>query len=262
MRKSMWAVILTAAAFTAPINTPSAFASTLSETRIAINQGDFTRAAEMGQALATADGLTLAAEALAAPVLLGTDDDPKSTAKAAYKLTQAAIALDPSHTEAHMQAALSLGFVTRATNPISVWRKGLANDLKDAIDAFDTVAPNDARVHALRGAWHYGIVRKAGEKRAQKWYKANLTDGNAAYDAALALSPNDIIIKSNYALSLVDVDYSANQSRARAMLEDCIQARSQTAIERAVQERMRATLLSWNDQKFVKTESTRWLDGK
>ena len=256
------AAIMIIAALSAFITTPHSHANTISETRIAIDQGDFTRAAAMGQSLATADGFTLAAEALAAPVLLGIDDNPKRAAKAAYKFSQAAIELDPSNVEAHMQAALALGFITRASNPISVWRKGLATDLKEAIDAFELLSPNDARVQALRGAWHYGIVRKAGQKRAQKWYEASLVDGDAAYEAAITLAPNDIIIKANYALSLVDSDYQTHKDRARAMLDNCIATTAQTAIERAVQERMKTILKDWDNQKFIEEKSARWLDGK
>lgn len=260
MRKII-GVIIGIAALTAPITASPAVANSPPEIRILLDQGDFDRAASMGEALATADGLALAAEALAGPVLLGHANNQKDQAEAALDLAEAAVALDPNHAEARLQVALALGFVTRASNPLTVWRKGLAGDLKDAIDAHQTLAPDDARGYALRGAWHYGIVRKAGEKRAENWYKATLTDGNAAYERALELSPHNIIIEANYALSLVDIDYPNNQARAKAMLEDCTGENPKTAIERAVQARMAAVLARWDDREFVEAEAANWLDG-
>ena len=260
MRKIMWMMVGLAALMAPLISSPS-MASSAPEIRMVLDQGDFGRAVVMGQALATADGLALAAEALAAPVLLGFSDNQKDQAKAALDLAEAAVTLDPNHAEARLQLALALGFVTRSSNPLTVWRKGLAKDLDAAITAHQALAPDDARGYALRGAWHYGIVRKAGEKRAQKWYKASLVDGNAAYERALKLSPHDIIIEANYALSLVDINYPANQARAKAMLEDCTDSSPQTALERAVQQRMAKVLARWNDQDFVETQAAKWLDG-
>lgn len=241
---------------------PASVAMDVVQTRTAIDQGRYGEAAQMGTALASADGYALAAEAMAAPVLLGTANDQKDQAKAAFALAKTALDLDPNHVEAHMQFALSLGFITRASNPITVWRKGLANDLRAAIDAYETLAPDDARVHALRGAWHFGIVRKAGEKRAEKWYGATRAAGHAAYERALALSPHDIIIEANYALSLVDEDYDREHVRAKTMLEDCANEAPKTAVEQAVQTRMNTILARWDDKDFVRDEAARWLDGE
>lgn len=258
----MAAVFTASLAAFAPSTATPVTRQSAAEIRALLDAGNYTLAAELGQSLASADGLALASEALSAPVLLATSEDPKDQAKTAHELAKEALALDPSHIDAHMQIALTLGFITRASNPITVWRKGLAGDLKDAIDAFEALAPNDARVHALRGAWHYGIVRKAGEGRAENWYSATMTDGNAAYDRALELSPHDIIIEANYALSLVEADYDANQSRARAMIEDCTDETAKTAVERAVQDRMNAIHARWDEPDFVRAEAARWLDGE
>jgi len=257
MTKRVWnsfSKIIIVAFVTFLTHTPS-HANSLEQTRQLLDQGQFDQAAEMGQTIATAQGLTLAAEAIAAPVLLGKSDNQRDRAKAALKLAEAAVGLDPNSVEARLQVALALGFVTRASNPITVWRKGLAVELKDAIAAHQNLAPNDARGHALLGAWHYGIIRKAGEKRGHKWYDATLIAGNAAYDKALQLAPNDIIIKTNYALSLVDDDYDAHQVTALNMLEAAINIPAQSALETAVQSRMKTIVEDWDNKKDLRIMS-------
>jgi len=264
MRKLLWVNLFYIAALTVMLTTTAAtaFANSAVEIRLALDQGHFNQAAKMGQSLATAEGLALAAEAIAAPVLLGDSENQKDRAKEALTLAKAAVALDPNSQEARLQVALALGFVTRASNPITVWRKGLAGELSDAIARHQDLAPNDARGHALLGAWHYGIVRKAGKKRALKWYEATFADGNIAYNKALELAPDDIIIKANYALSLVETDYQRHQTRANKMLKDAVNTPPKTAIENAVQNRMLSILNNWTDERFVVNASGDWLDGK
>lgn len=227
-----------------------------------MDHGDFEAAMILGEAEGTADGLAIAAEALNAPVMLLQTDNPKKQAKRAMAMAARAVAADPTHAEARLQYALALGFVTRASNPITVWRKGMAADLTEAIDDYLALDPESARGHALRGAWHYGIVRKAGQKRAENWYGATLAGGNTAYDRALELSPHDIIIEANYALSLIDQDYDTNQARARDMLTDCTDTPPKDAVERAVQAQINTVLERWDEPDYVRKQAALWLDGE
>jgi len=114
---------------------------------------------------------------------------------------------------------------------------------------------------ALRGAWHMGIIRETGEKNGAKWFGADAAAGQADYERALALRPNDIIITSNYALSLAELDFDAHGARARNMLVNVLSAPPKDAVEREVQLRMRDVLTLWDDGAAREKRIKRFLDG-
>ena len=160
------------------------------------------------------DGLLVAAEAMAAEIMLMKTPDAKDTAKAALKLTDRALEMDPGNTEALFLKAMHQGFRTRSSSKLSIVMGGMIGDTKDDIEAFATAAPGDPRADALRGAWHLGIVRAAGDGK----FGASLDDGMAAYDRAVAALPGDVNVLSNYAFSLIVLDKPQLLPRAKELL--------------------------------------------
>ena len=229
------------------------------EARAALRDGNFDLAASAP--LGTSETRLIAAEALSAKVLLGIAKDGKDSAKAALELSRSVLLEDPNNAEAHFQYALADGFITRATSPFSAWRKKLPQRTKETVDALIARAPQDGRAHALLGAWHMGILRKTGEKNGEKWFGANFAQGQAAYETALSLRPEDIIITSNYALSLAEHDFDTNGSKARNLLVGAIAKPPKDAVEREVQSRMRDILIIWNDEAALMVRIEQFLDG-
>jgi len=122
-------------------------------------------------------------------------------------------------------------------------------------------SPEDGRAHALLGAWHLGILRKTGNKNGKKWFGADPSLGQAAYETALSLRPDDIIIRSNYALSLAELDFETHKTRAREMLVTALAAQPKDAVERDVQLRMREVLNLWDDDTARADRIEQFLDG-
>ena len=232
------------------------------EAREALIAGNFDLAVSAAPQLGTNEAKLIAAEALNAKVLLGLAGDDKDAAKEALALAQSVLAADPDNKEAQFQYALADGFITRATSPFKAWRKKLPQKTKGLVDALCESTPEDGRAYALLGAWHMGILHKTGEKNGNKWFGANLAEGQAAYDDALTLRPQDIIITSNYALSLAELDFDANGPRARTMLVGVLAAAPKDAVEREVQSRMRDILNLWDDEKARMKRIEQFLDGK
>lgn len=231
------------------------------EAHEALRSGNFELAAQSGAQIGTINSRLIAAEALSAKVLLGMAEDAKDSAEEALKLSASVLRDAPENKEAQFQYALADGFITRATSPFSAWRKKLPQKTKDKVDALVLSAPDDGRAHALLGAWHMGILRKTGETNGAKWFGAEAQTGKAAYERALALRPDDIIITSNYALSLAELDFDANEKRARDMLVSVLTASPNDAVEREVQSRMRDVLTLWEDEDARSKRIERFLDG-
>lgn len=241
----------------------SAFACcTVVDARAAFTQGEFASAYENAAPLPTADAKLIAVQALAATLLLGTSDDPKRTSKTALSLAAQVLEMDPSNKEAQFHYALIDGFVTRSASPFKAYRKKMPQKTKAVIDAFVLAAPEDGRSQALLGAWHMGVLRKAGARNGEKWFGASFQAAETAYETALALRPDDIIISSNYALSLLEYDQDTYSDRTQALLIMATAAQSNDPIEKAVQARMRMILDIWDDPKASLKSAKSFLDGK
>lgn len=241
------------------------YAQSYSEAETALVTGEYAKAAELGAVLKTADSLALAAEAINAQIMLCQTEKPKKRAKQARKLASKALEIDPKNANALLQYALAQGFATRRSSPISVWRKKMPEKLKDSISAYEKVSPDDARVDAFLGAWHFGIVQRAGEKRAQDWYDATAEDGIAAYKRALEASPGDIIISSNYALSILVNNPDKHGREAKEILQNISDAKTKSALEKDLQDLMNETLKHLNgdtpDYETAVDSATVFLDG-
>ncbi len=206
--------------------------------RADLASGFYDKAIEGGLLAGYPPGYIVAAEALSAKVMLNLVPDVNVSAKAAKLYAQKALDSEPQNTEALIQYALALGFETRSSGIMKAWLGKMPQKSKAAIDAAYAAAPDDARTSALIGAWHLGIVRKAGDKRAMKMYGAGVEQGIASYDAAVTRAPGDIVIAGNYAISLLGIDPVAYKDRAQTLLVSIKNTAPKNAVEREVQARM------------------------
>lgn len=233
----------------------------MSEARAALDRGEFDHALGLSQSLGTPEALILAAEALSSKILLCETSHQRREAKQARQYAEQALLQDPENFEALLQYALAEGFVTRASNPISVWRKKMPQKLLESVTRLKNAAPDDGRADALLGAWHFGIIRKAGEKNGAKWYEASIASGRQAYEAALVARPDDLIITSNYAFSLLDFDPDTYNETARDMLLRAAAQTPRDVVEAGVQNRVKQILTLWETEAATE-EAGRFLDGK
>lgn len=227
---TIWATL--AFSFLAFANTP------LIDARSQLLSGQYDTAISMGETMGTAEGFSLAAETLSAKVMLGYTENAKDSAKRARKLAKKALELDSSSQEAHVQYALAYGFETQSSSPFRAWRKNLPKKTLNAITDVREKFPEDPRGDALLGAWHLGIVRKAGEKRAENMFDANEISGIDHYEAALARTPEDIIILSNFAAVLLSIDADRHHDKTILLLNRIFEAPANNAIEEDVKSRM------------------------
>ncbi len=224
--------------------------------------GNYDTAIMLGEDMGTAEGLSLAAETLSAKVMLGYVDDPKDSAKRARKLAAKALKLDGSSREAHVQFALAYGFETQSSSPFRAWRKKLPQKTLSAIETVRAKYPDEPRGEALLGAWHLGIIRKAGAKRGAKMFEASEEAGMRHYELAIDQSPNDIVILSNYTATLLAIDAARHHEKAKRLLLHIFETPSSNAIDQDVKSRMLQFKPHLEDPKTLMMLAEQLLDGE
>ena len=215
-----------------------AFATTLKDARVALDGGNYQLAVLKGVELGTADGLVLAAEGLNAQLLLGQAKRKTQTAKQAMKMARAALAIKPDTKDAHLQYAIAYGFYGRHVSSFTAWRKNLPKKIRIAIDAAAMAAPDDHRVHALRGAWHLNLLYKAGNFDVEKRYGANKAQGIAHFKTALADRPHDILIGATYTVLVYVLNPETTSAQTEQTLKTILAASPKNATERQLQQQM------------------------
>lgn len=232
----------------------------VNDLRQLFNQGEYKAVIEAGKDLGTAEGLSLAAEAMSAQVLLGQVEKRRKTATKARKLAQKALKKDPDSPEAVVQYALARGFETQSSSPMRVWRKDLIKKSKNAIITVQDNFPDDPRGDALMGAWHLGIVRRAGEERAMDWFEATEAEGIRLYESSLTKRPNDIIILANFATALLAIDSERHKASAEALVQRAYKAKPTFSLETDVQTRLKKLEPLFDDPTALKEMAEAILD--
>ena len=255
----MWkAFIIAALMFTAA----PAWANSTAEVRGLIASGEYEVARTLAQNLETAEGYALAAESLSAQILLGEVSKLNKKSKQARELSEKALALDPALYDAKLQYALSDGFVTRTSGDITAWRKKLPSKTLAVIQDFRAAYPDDPKGLALEGAWHLGVIHKTGEKNGGKWFGASLAEGESLYAEARAKAPNDVLIETNYALSLLVLDRDAYAPQVRPLLEAVAAMPANDDLYKKVQIKAAKILAASDDLKAMEKMAERFLDGQ
>ncbi|MCF6219512.1 MAG: hypothetical protein L3J65_00215 [Robiginitomaculum sp.] len=230
------------------------FAASAQDIRVTLESGRYDLAAAQGSALGTADGLVLAAEALNAKLLLGQAERKTKTAKKAMKLAQAALVLEPKNAEAQLQYALAYGFYGRHVSSFTAWRKNLPKKILAEIDKAAIMAPQDGRVHALKGAWHLNLLYRAGGFDVEKRYGANAQLGETYFQSALAKYPDgDIIINASYLMLkfVLEPEIQAETTK-QALQNTLLKLKPKNAVEQQVITQMQSVYAGFETGEALK----------
>lgn len=239
-----------------------AWANSAQEIRALINTGSYSEAQIQAETLNTAEGYALAAESLSAQIFLGETDKLNRHAKEARALSEKALLLNPNLYEAQLQYVLTDGLVTRTTGDITAWRKKMPRKTFEKIRNFRENYPEDALGIALEAAWHMAIIRKTGDKNGQKWFGASLSEGVRLYELARRKKPDDVLIVTNYAMSLLVINADHYGEYVRSILENISQQQVSTDLDRKVRTRIIDLLSHYEDTKRIEKLAGKILDGK
>ncbi len=229
--------------------------SGLEDARALFARGAFAEAARKAETVGDAPALAFAARCLLADVVTA----PPGTAsldevKAAERMARAALDLDDRVVEAHVQLAVALGFRARAMGAFKARFKGLGREAKRHIDAAWRLAPDDPWVLSTLGGWHLEVVRRAGAKMAAWLYDADRETGLGAFEAALAVAPDNLSIHHQYVLMLLSFKDKVLYRQAGVVLERAAHLTPHDRVEDVARMRLAALRAAYreNDRQALK----------
>ena len=194
-----------------------ACAQSIDDARSACAEGRFLQAADLGEALATSEGYTLAAKSLAVYAHFeAADEDWSEVIERAMRMGEEAVRADPANPEAHCQFAHAVGRYAQRVGTTTALRKGLAGKIRDALEAALDIDPGYPGAHLTLGGWHADVAQ-AGFL-ARKIYGASRKKAVYHYERALELAPESKILRYEYGIRLLELDKENGVERAREML--------------------------------------------
>ncbi|MEQ8406403.1 MAG: hypothetical protein RKE49_15005 [Oceanicaulis sp.] len=205
--------------------------------REAYEAGDWAYAQTLAAEAQDAASKTYAAEAALAPLILGRMTeadryDKRMKARTAAGLAREALDIDPGHARAHLALAAALGYEARYSNPLRAALARLPQRGRMHIERALELDPASAWGHALLGAWHMEIVRRAGERT----FGADSETGLERYRAAATIAESPAI-PYHFALALLAHDAETHGDEALAQLRAAARMETQTAFDAAMRAR-------------------------
>jgi tetratricopeptide (TPR) repeat protein len=202
--------------------------------------GKYPQAEAVGALENTAEGLTYAARAiLAHETMSGPCLD---CLKRAEGFARKAIAADPNYPDAHTYLAASLGYQGRIVGLIEARLNNYPEEAKANIDAALKADPNNGRALAALGGWNIEVVRAGGETMAKMIYSASLEAGQNDFAKAFAASPDNLVLRYQYALVLGGYDPERFHDTIADSLARAIAGKPATAFDAFEQSRARELL--------------------
>lgn len=213
-------------------------AADLDAARATFEQGNFIAAAEQARKAETSEGLAFAARALLVHAdLVARAGDRLPLIEQAEEDARAAIALAPDYAEGHLQLAVALGFKARLEGRLTAHAEGYADEARAHLDYVAAREPDNPWVLALLGGWHLEIS-EVGGFLGRTIYGAEVGAGVEAYDQALALKPDDLLIVYQCALQLAALGEEVLTTRAMVLLQGATLPNEPDALERLTFDRI------------------------
>lgn len=198
----------------------------------AFDEGIFLRAARLARDLGTAEGDAFAARAeLAQGEFVARPAVRRAALDRAVADARRSIARDAAHPEAHLYLAVALGLIARGEGGLAAHLAGYGNEARRHIDRALELAPDNAWGHAALGGWHLEIAHTGGFVGGVI-YGASAGQGEAAYERALALDPENMSIAWQYAFQMAGLGGEARLARARQLLAAILERPPHTALDR------------------------------
>ena len=218
-----------------------ASAQSIDDAWSAYADGRFLQAADLGEALATSEGYTLAAQSLAVYAHFeAADEDWSEVIERAMRMGEEAVRADPINPEAHCQFAHAVGRYAQRVGTTTALRKGLAAKIRDALEAALDIDPGYPGAHLTLGGWHADVA-EAG-LLARKIYGADREEAVYHYERALEQAPESKILLYEYGIRLPELDKENGMERGSQMLEKALGLPVRDVYESHIQLDIRAGL--------------------
>lgn len=198
--------------------------------------GKYDEAIAGGLAMNNAAGFAIASRSVLADAAMQKKPCLKCL-KRAEKFARQAIAADPGLSDAHVMLAVSLGYQARIVGPVVAKLNAYPEEAKKELDTALHVNPASAWALGARGGWNIEIVRTGGERLAYWIYGATVAEGLDQFAQSFKLSPDNVAIRYQFALSLGGYDRAKYKKEIADALSRCIKGKAYSAYDRYAQDR-------------------------
>lgn len=218
--------------------------SPAADAQSAFDEGRYQSAAELAEALATADGLALAAEALAVyGHYVAPEDERLAVLERANQLAEQAVELDPTNAEARFQLAHAMARYAQHIGPVKALRQGFVGRSRESIEAILELDPDMAEARLSLASWHADVVAGAGRLLGRTLYGATRDAAIEHYERTLELAPDEKIAYYEFGRALAAMG-RRHRDRAREMLARAVELPAQNHFDGLIHERAVAELAS------------------
>jgi tetratricopeptide (TPR) repeat protein len=207
-------------------------------------QGHFLEAADIAKTQDTAHCLAFAARAtLMHAGYVAHGEAASKELKDGEALARQAVTKDPTDIEGMLQLVIALGFLSREEGDLRAHEDGYGKEARRLIEKAIKLAPNDPWARAAYGGWNAEVVSRAGGFIAGLFYDASRKKAIAGFDKAVALDPDNPVIRVEYATALVRLDPKRPDVEAiKAQLDAALDIPPKTAVDRILQSEGRELL--------------------
>lgn len=217
--------------------------------------GDYEAAVAAAGHIGSAEGHALAARALLAKAAADVPYGQRlGVLKAAEAEADAAITANVRVIEGHLQKLIAFGYLSRMPG-FGIGDIAAARISRQILDRALDIEPDNPWALASLGGWNLEIAKRAPLGVGRLMFGATRAKGIKAYERALWVAPDNVVIRYEYGLALLWLDSDADRPRAAAVLSGAIALKTDDAYGRFLQHRAGRllALLSAKDSAGLRT---------
>ena len=211
-------------------------------------KGDYLAAAKAAADAGGAPNLALAARATLADASLR-ETPCMECLQNAETLARRTIAADSNNMEGHIHLAVALGYQARIIGPIRARFARYPEQAKEEIETALRLAPNSHWALSAAGGFNIEVVRSGGRILGSLLYGASFENGVSYFQRAIAVDPENPLIKLQYALALTGYSFDARRAEIAAVLDSSTRAKPGNVYEEAMRDRAGRLLALLNENK-------------
>lgn len=208
----------------------------------AYDDGRFLEAAEIGEALNTAEALTLATASLVIyGFYIAEDEDQQTIFVRAMELGEKAVNLEPDSALAHLRWGQAMGRYAQTISTMEALSQGYGKRIREEFETAIALDPNLPKAHTSLASWHWEAIKKAGIL-ARATLGASKKTGAKHFEKALKLAPESKEVLFDYGRGLLIQGKRKQRDQARETLTRAINIPARNAYDRLLDEEAKRKL--------------------